>query len=59
MPDLFKAIGPGDIPALIPKQGAKTIVPYLTRIFQLSLNCGKIPDKHPPYLQESTEKPII
>jgi hypothetical protein len=41
----FKATGPDDIPAFILKQAAKTIALYFTRLFQLSLGCGKIPDE--------------
>jgi hypothetical protein len=39
----FKATGPDDTPAFILKQAAETL--YFTRLFQLSLNCVKIPDE--------------
>ena len=41
----FKATGPDEIPAFILKQAATSLAPYLTRIFQLSLDHGKIPDE--------------
>ena len=41
----FKATGPDEIPAFILKQAATPLAPYLTRIFQLSLDHGKIPDE--------------
>lgn len=40
----FKATGPDDIPALILKHSAESLAPYLTRMYQLSLNQGQIPD---------------
>lgn len=41
----FKATGPDEVPAFILKSAADTIAPYLTRVFQLSLDQGKIPDE--------------
>lgn len=40
----FKATGPDDIPAFILKLSAESLAPYLTMMYQLSLNQGQIPD---------------
>ncbi|CAG2217784.1 unnamed protein product [Mytilus edulis] len=41
----FKATGPDEVPTNILKQAAESLAPYLTRMFQLSLDEGKIPDE--------------
>ena len=41
----FKATGPDEVPANTLKQAAESLAPYLTRMFQLSLDEGKIPDE--------------
>jgi hypothetical protein len=41
----FKATGPDDIPAFILGEAAKSIAPYLSRMLQLSLGNGKIPNE--------------
>ena len=38
----FKATGPDEVPANILKQAAESLAPYLYRMFQLSLDEGKI-----------------
>ncbi|XP_062575423.1 uncharacterized protein LOC134237333 [Saccostrea cucullata] len=48
----FKATGPDEIPAFILKQSAESIAPYLTRMFQLSLDYGQKPDEWPCKLLE-------
>lgn len=40
----FKATGPDDIPAFILKHSAESLAPYLTRMYQVSLDQGQIPD---------------
>ena len=38
-----KATGPDSIPAFILKTAADELTPFLTRLFQLSLNSGEVP----------------
>lgn len=40
----YKSTRPDDIPALILKPSAESLAPYLTKMYQLSLNQGEIPD---------------
>lgn len=42
---LFKATGPDEIPAFILKHSAESLAPYLTWMYQLSLDQGQIPDE--------------
>ena len=40
----YKATGPDEIPAYILKNLADHLAPYLTRLYQLSLDQGNVPD---------------
>jgi hypothetical protein len=40
----FKATGPDEIPAYILKNMADHLAPYLTKLYQISLDRGLVPD---------------
>ena len=40
----FKATGPDDIPAFMLKNTAEHLSPYLTRLYQLSMDQGSVPE---------------
>ena len=53
----FKATGRYEIPAYILKSMADHLAPYLTKLYQISLDRGLVPDEsqHCPSLQERRE----